>query len=104
MLVIMQTEEAAALIRSVTTPLHNLGVRRVALFGSTARGDARLDSDVDLLLEFEKGRKTFDAFMDAADILESTFPVPVDVLTPESFNDRRRARIRSEAVYFEIKS
>lgn len=100
----MQTEEAAVLIRSVTIPLHNLGVRRVALFGSTARGDARFDSDVDLLLEFEKGRKTFDAFMDAADILESTFPVPVDVLTPESFNDRRRARIRSEAVYVEIKS
>ena len=95
--------EAAALIRSVTTPLQNLGVRRVALFGSTARGDARPDSDVDLLLEFDKGRKTFDAFMDAADILEDTFPVPVDVLTLESFDDRRRVRIRSEAVYFEIK-
>jgi predicted nucleotidyltransferase len=85
MLSVMQTEEAAALIRSVTTPLQNLGVRRVALFGSTARGDARPDSDVDLLLAFDKSRKT------------------VDVLTPESFDDRRRTRIRSEAVYFEIK-
>jgi hypothetical protein len=104
MLSAMQTEEAAALIRSVTFPLRNLGVQRVGLFGSTARGDARLDSDADLLLEFDTGRKTFDAFMDATDILEKTFPVPVDFLTPESFNDRRRARIRSEAVYFEIKS
>ena len=104
MLSVMQTEEAAALIRSVTTPLQNLGVGRVALFGSTARGDARPDSDVDLLLEFDKGRKTFDAFMDAADILEDVFPTPVDVLTQESFDDRRKARIRSEAVYFEIKS
>jgi predicted nucleotidyltransferase len=104
MLSVMQTEEAAALIRRVTTPLHNLGVRRVALFGSTARGDASPDSDVDLILEFDKGRKTVDAFMDAADLLEDIFPVPIDVLTPEAFDDRRKARIRSEAVYFEIKS
>jgi predicted nucleotidyltransferase len=61
-------------------------VRRVALFGSTAWGDASPDSDVDLILEFDKGRKT------------------VDALTPEAFDDRRKARIRSEAVYFEIKS
>ena len=101
-LVVMKTEEAAALIKSVTIPLHRLGVRRVALFGSTIRGDARPDSDVDLLLEFQKGRKTFDSYMDAADILEEVFPVPVDILTPESFNDQRRARIQSEAVYFEI--
>lgn len=100
----MQTEEAAALIRSVATPLHKIGVRRVALFGSTARGDARPDSDVDLLLEFETGRKNFDTFMDAAEILEETFPVHVDVLTPESFDDRRRARILSESVFFEIQS
>jgi predicted nucleotidyltransferase len=79
-------------------------VRRVALFGSTARGDASPDSDVDLILEFDKGRKTVDAFMDAADLLEDIFPVPIDVLTPEAFDDRRKARIRSEAVYFEIKS
>ncbi|MGA2975180.1 MAG: nucleotidyltransferase domain-containing protein [Spirochaetia bacterium] len=41
--------------------------KRGALFGLTARGHARPDSDVDLLLEF-------DAFMDAADILEDIFP------------------------------
>lgn len=33
------------------------GVRRLSLFGSRARGSARADSDVDLLVEFEPGAK-----------------------------------------------
>ena len=82
--------------------LRTLGIRRIGLFGSTIRGDARPDSDVDILLEFAEGRKTFDAFMDVADLLETSFPVHVDVLTPESFDPLRRARIEREAVYYEI--
>ncbi|MDA8409649.1 MAG: nucleotidyltransferase family protein [Treponema sp.] len=82
--------------------LRTLGIRRIGIFGSTVRGDARPDSDVDLLVEFVDGRKTFDAYMDVADILEAGFPVHVDVLTPESFDPRRRARIEKEAIYYEI--
>ncbi|MDW8468097.1 MAG: nucleotidyltransferase family protein [Burkholderiales bacterium] len=36
------------------------GIRKLSLFGSTLKGSARPDSDVDLLVEFEPGaRKTF---------------------------------------------
>ena len=86
----------------LTAALRPLGIRRIAIFGSTARGDARPDSDVDLLVEFADGRKTFDAFMDVTDLLESKFPVHIDVLTPESFDPRRRARIEKEAIHCEI--
>jgi len=82
--------------------LRNLGIRRIGIFGSTARGDARLDSDVDLLVEFAEGKKSFDAFMDVVDLLEAGFPVHVDVLTPESFDPRRLARIEKETLYYEI--
>ncbi|MFZ4616628.1 MAG: nucleotidyltransferase family protein [Rectinemataceae bacterium] len=82
--------------------LRSLGIRRIGLFGSTARGDTRKDSDVDLLVEFADGRKTFAAFMDVADLLEAGFPVHVDVLTPESFDPRRRAGIEKETIYYEI--
>ncbi len=82
--------------------LRNLGIRRIGIFGSTARGDARQDSDVDLLVEFAEGKKSFDAFMDVADLLEAGFPVHVDVLTPESFDPRRLARIEKETIYYEI--
>jgi predicted nucleotidyltransferase len=86
----------------LTAALRTLGIRRIGIFGSTARGDARPDSDVDLLVEFADGRETFDAFMDVTDLLESKFPVHIDVLTPESFDPRRRARIEKETIYYEI--
>ena len=43
------------------------GVRSLALFGSVARDEARPDSDVDVLVEFE-GPTTFDAHMGLAGI------------------------------------
>jgi uncharacterized protein len=36
-------------------------IRKLALFGSVLRDDFRPDSDVDVLVEFEPGHKTFDA-------------------------------------------
>jgi predicted nucleotidyltransferase len=53
-------------------------------------------------VEFVDGRKTFDAYMDVADALEAGFPVHVDVLTPESFDPHRLARIEKETIYYEI--
>jgi len=98
----MKTEDAVSIIKSISSSLRDLGVKRVSIFGSTARGDARDDSDVDLLIEFSEGHKSFDSFMDVADVLESAFPVSVDVLTPEALNPARRFRILSESVYYEI--
>ena len=54
----------------------SLGVRRLALFGSVARNEARHDSDIDLLVEFEPGQKTFDRFMALADLLEEAGRFP----------------------------
>lgn len=41
------------------TQLRALGVQRLGLFGSFVRSEQRADSDVDMLVEFEPGRKTF---------------------------------------------
>jgi len=40
------------------------GVKRLGVFGSYVRDEQAEDSDVDIVVEFEKGRKTFDNFMD----------------------------------------
>ncbi|HAP43969.1 MAG TPA: nucleotidyltransferase [Spirochaetaceae bacterium] len=90
-------------IMSLSIPLRSLGIRRLGLLGSTARGDAQPDSDVDLLIEFVEGRKNFDAYnRDVADLLEAGFPVHVDVLTPEPFDPRRRTCIGREVICSEI--
>lgn len=100
----MTREGAIAILRASSTSLAALGVVRVGLFGSTARGEAHEGSDVDLLLQFDPARKSLDAFMDAADLLEAAFPVSIDVLTTESLNPHMASRVLSEAEFHETRA
>jgi predicted nucleotidyltransferase len=49
----MTLDEVLALLRSAELELRARGVRHAGVFGSTARGDNRPDSDVDVLVDFE---------------------------------------------------
>jgi len=80
-------------------PLRALGVRRIGLFGSHARGEARENSDLDFLVEFEAGTKTFDNYMDVKALLEDLFGTHVDLVVPETLKTRLREGILREAVY-----
>jgi predicted nucleotidyltransferase len=53
----MQRDDAIRLLKQAEPELRARGVRSLALFGSTARGDAGQNSDVDLLVELEEGRR-----------------------------------------------
>ena len=56
-------------------------VAKLELFGSRAKGEARPDSDVDLLVTFEEGRTPGLAFFAMCLELEALFSSDVDVLT-----------------------
>lgn len=63
----VQTKESVlSLIQDHQDQIKNLGIRRIGLFGSFVRMQQDSDSDVDLLVEFEPGHKTFDNFMQNA--------------------------------------
>src|SRR3954452_14465089 len=73
------------------------GARHVRVFGSVARGEADERSDVDFLVDLEKGRSLFDLgglLMDLQDLLGR----PVDVVTEKGLKARIRDRILEEAV------
>lgn len=74
--------------------IENFGVKRIGLFGSFARGNPEADSDVDILVDFEKpiGLK----FMDLADYLEQILGRKVDILTPEGLRSIRIKEIAQE--------
>ncbi len=73
------------------------GVRDIRVFGSVARGDADIGSDVDFLVELEPGRSLFDLgglLMDLRDLLGGS----VDVVTPAALRERVRSRVMRDAV------
>jgi predicted nucleotidyltransferase len=63
-----------------------LGVRRLGVFGSFARDEVRDESDVDFLVEFEPGQKTYANFFALAELLEAALRRPVELVTPESLS------------------
>jgi predicted nucleotidyltransferase len=77
----------------------NLGVRRLGIFGSFASGRPLDDSDVDMLVEFDPDRKTFDAYWGLSQLLEQTLRRPVDLLTRESLSPHFGPRILAEVEY-----
>ena len=72
------------------------GVRRLGLFGSFVRDEPNGHSDVDLLVEFQPGRKTFDNFMALADLLEELLQRRVELVTTESLSPYIGPRILAE--------
>jgi predicted nucleotidyltransferase len=75
----------------------DFGVRRIALFGSTARDEARDDSDLDILVDFETG-PTFLSFMGLKAFLEDHLGRKIDLVTPDALKPRMRPVVEREAV------
>ena len=67
------------------------------VFGSFSRGEARPDSDLDLLVDMEEGRTLLDRIALLQD-LEDLLARRVDVVTPRALHRLIRDRILAEAV------
>lgn len=98
MMLIMENE---ALLRAHRTEIlataARHGARNVRVFGSVARGDARPDSDIDILVDMEPGRSLFDLGGLLID-LQTLLGVEVDVVTEKGLRPRIRADVLREAV------
>lgn len=77
--------------------LNHLGVKSIGLFGSFLRNEVKDDSDVDLLIEFHSGKKSFDNFMELAFYLEDLFGRKVEIVTPQSLSKHIGPHILKEA-------
>jgi len=89
-----------AALRGARAKLRAAGVRRIAVFGSVARGDARPESDVDLLVDFDpKVRVGLVAFVDLRDDLRRLLKHNVDLVSARGLDPVRNAEIFREARY-----
>lgn len=90
-------DQAIRLLEESEPEISSLGVSRLALFGSVARGEARAESDVDVLVQFRPGAKSYDHFLALADLLEERLGRRVELVTTEALSPFLGPRILAEA-------
>ena len=84
--------------------LRELGVKELGLFGSFVRGEQTAESDVDLLVQFEPDKKSFDNFMDLSELLEELLQRRVEIVTTEALSPYIGPHILREVEYANISS
>jgi uncharacterized protein len=77
----------------------NFSVKRIGLFGSYAKGEETDESDIDILVEFEK--PTLDNFMGLVFYLEDIFGKKVDLVTRKSLSPYIRPSVEKEVIWCE---
>lgn len=95
-------EEIVKMLDENRTRLRAFGVKRLGLFGSFVRSEQRVDSDVDVLVEFELGQKTFDHFIGLSFLLEDLFGRSVELVTPEALSPHIGPYILKEVEYVSV--
>lgn len=95
---VMTRDEAIGRLQTHEADLHSLGVESLYLFGSTARGEATEDSDVDLFFDHQKGRLGLFELMDVKERVAGILGVKADIMTRESLHPRLRGRIEDAAI------
>jgi hypothetical protein len=95
----MRRDDAIRLLKQAEPELRARGVRSLALFGSTARGEAGPDSDVDLLVELDESRRI--TLFDLSEIkffASDVLGMPADVAIRKSLRPGYRAGVEEDAV------
>src|SRR6516165_5138131 len=94
----MKREDAIAILKEHETELRQLGVEHLYLFGSTARGEAREDSDVDLFFDHERGTLGLFRLMDVKELAASILGRNTDIMTRVSLHPGLREWIEASAL------
>jgi len=95
----MEAEEIRTILRKNRQRLADYDVKALYLFGSVVRGEARPESDVDILVEFESTAHIgLFEFARLQRLLSEMLQRSVDLTTPDALHKALRDRIMSEAV------
>ena len=95
----MNREQVIELLKRNEGPIRARGVTRLALFGSLARGNTRDESDMDVVVDIEPGRKF--SLIDLASLrvfLCDIFDCETDVVIREDLRPRFREEIERDTL------
>ncbi len=96
----MDRQQAVDILKANADALRARGVRHAALFGSIARNEGRVDSDVDVLVELEPdAAPDLFAYANLRQYVSDMFNRPVDVIDRDCLKPELRASVPGDAVY-----
>ena len=94
----MRAIEAIDLLRRRQAELERLGVESLYLFGSTARDQARANSDIDLFFDHRRGELGLYQLMDIKDLATGILGRSADIMTRSSLHPVLRHEIEASAL------
>jgi len=94
---VLDRDDAVRRLAGCEQEIRALGVASLALFGSVLRGEARGESDVDLLVRFAPGAKSYERFLALSELLEERLGRRVELVTTEALSPFIGPRILAEA-------
>jgi len=97
--IVQKKEDIIAILRENHLQIQSLGVKRLGLFGSFVSDEQNEESDIDILVEFNPGQKTFDHFMGLSFLLEDLLQRRVEIVTPEALSPYIGPHILKEVEY-----
>ena len=94
----MNRDAAIATLKAHEAELKRLGVEHLFLFGSTARDEARDDSDVDLFFDYPRGKFGLYELMDVKETAARILGRKTDIMTRDSIHKALRDSIEAAAI------
>ena len=91
--------EILSKLKSNNVKIKEFGVLHIGLFGSYVRNEMRPESDIDILVEFMDGKKSFLNYMNLKIYLEDLFFFKIDLVLKDSVKDRIKDQIIKETIY-----
>lgn len=93
-------ENIIAILRSQKSELSKYGVQTIGLFGSYLRNEQTAQSDIDLLIDFDPQKETFDNYMAVYDLFESVFQnEKIEVVTTNGLSKHIGPKILNDVIY-----
>ena len=96
---ILTKKNVLSLIEKNQDKVRAFGVKKIGLFGSFVREEQNTESDIDLIVEFEPGKKTFDNFIRLSFFLEELLRCHIELVTIESLSPYIRPYVIKEVEY-----